>query len=51
VPPEQRSVEQATLEQITRTTDKLMHKAFGASSKEEDKEEGHMEEEVRRRRG
>jgi hypothetical protein len=46
VPPKQRSAEQATPEQMTRTADELMHKAFGTSSEEEDKEkEGHMEEE------
>jgi hypothetical protein len=41
-PPEQMSVEQATLEQMTWTADELMHDAFGTSSEEE--EEGHEEE-------
>jgi hypothetical protein len=39
------SVEQATPDQMTRTTNELMHDAFGTWFKEE---EGHKEEGVRR---
>jgi hypothetical protein len=45
VPPEQMSVEQATPDQTTRTTNELMHDAFDTWFKEE---EGHKEEGVRR---